>query len=114
MLSDTSAKFRDELNPGEKLIWSGQPKQGFLLRPADALIIPFSLLWGGLMIFLFFGSLSGPASDLSQLCFFPFFVITLYYIFGRFAFDAVQRSKTFYGLHHSIRPIQSECKKHRF
>jgi len=31
-----------ELAPNERLFWSGGPKTGIRLRPADAVMIPFS------------------------------------------------------------------------
>jgi hypothetical protein len=36
-----------ELDAGERLLRSGQSAQGPKLRPVDALLVPFSLLWGG-------------------------------------------------------------------
>jgi hypothetical protein len=98
MLADTSNMIRDELNPGERIIWSGQPQQGFLLRPSDALMIPFSLLWGGFMTSLFFDAVSGGVLDFFAPFFFLFFLAGLYVVFGRFFVDLAQRKKTFYAL----------------
>jgi hypothetical protein len=98
MLADTSNMIRDELNPGERIIWSGQPQQGFLLRPSDALRIPFSLLWSSLVTFMFFDAVSGSTPDFFSLFFFLFFLVGLYVMFGRFFIDLAQRKKTFYAL----------------
>ncbi len=38
-------KLRPLLEANEKLLWSGQPRRGLMLRPSDAYVIPFSLLW---------------------------------------------------------------------
>jgi len=98
MLENTADKFRDELNPGERLLWSGQPQQGLMLRPADALMIPFSLIWGGFVIFWQFDAVSMRASFFSQLWGLPFVAVGLYIIFGRFFVDMAQRAETYYAL----------------
>jgi hypothetical protein len=97
------------LDPGEKLVWSGRPKQGVRLQAADVFMIPFSLMWGG---FAFFWEASvlgltsmtaNHAPEHQPPIFFalwgiPFCVVGLYIIFGRFFFDAYARGKTWYGV----------------
>jgi hypothetical protein len=48
-----------ELRSDEQLIWSGRPGRGLRLRSSDALMIPFSLLWGGFAIFWEYSVLFG-------------------------------------------------------
>ena len=46
MQSGIEWELRPELGAGERLLWSGQPRGGLRLRPTDAMLVPFSLLWG--------------------------------------------------------------------
>ena len=101
------------LEPGERLLWSGQPKRGIRLQVGDLFMIPFSLMWGGFAIF-WEASVLGitglnhhPANPnghatgaplFMALWGIPFVVIGLYMIFGRFFYDAAMRSKTWYGI----------------
>jgi hypothetical protein len=98
------------LDPGENLLWSGQPKQGVRLQAADVFMIPFSLLWGG-FAFFWEASVLGltpptnrhhlPNSGVSlfmSLWGIPFCLVGIYIIFGRFFLDAFARSKTWYGI----------------
>lgn len=88
------------LDSGESLIWSGAPRRGLVLRPSDAYLIPFSLLWGGFAVFWEAGVLdtNGPNSAFMSIWGIPFVLAGLYLIVGRFFIDARIRARTFYGL----------------
>jgi hypothetical protein len=104
MLSQTTEPFRQYLFPGERIQWSGQPKQGLALSARDSLLIPFSLMWGGFAIFWNIAVWSFPDSggDNPDLFFrlwgLPFLVVGLYLIAGRFFHDARVRKNMFYAV----------------
>jgi len=87
-----------ELGRDEKLLWSGVPRRGMLIRPSDAAAIPFSLLWGGFAIFWEYSVLKGGAPFFFGIWGVPFVLVGLYMIFGRFFADAYMRSRTEYGV----------------
>jgi hypothetical protein len=89
------------LDSGESLIWSGAPRHGLVLRPSDAYMIPFSLLWGGFAIFWEASVLRmppGPNTAFMSIWGVPFMLMGLYLIVGRFFVDARIRAKMYYGL----------------
>lgn len=90
-------EIRRELGPGEQVLWSGRPKQGMLLRPADAFQIPFSLLWCGFAIF-WESSVARTGNAFFMLWGIPFVAIGLYMVVGRFITEARLRSRTFYAV----------------
>jgi hypothetical protein len=96
-------RFQSYLFPGERILWTGQPKQGLALSGKDALLIPFSLLWGGFAIFWNIGVWTFPDTGQSidwfmRLWGLPFLVAGLYLIVGRFIHDAAIRKHLFYAV----------------
>lgn len=96
--------FNPYLLTGERLLWTGQPKQGLTLSARDGFLIPFSLLWGGFAIFWNIAVWTFPASSSDEPDLFfklfglPFLIVGIYLIIGRFFHDAAIRKKTFYGV----------------
>jgi len=97
-----------ELEPGERLLWSGRPKQGLVLRPSDAFLVPFICIWAGIPLFGLVKLLEGGSGanrphgttppPLLAILPFAFVLAGLYFAIGRFWVDARMRRATCYGL----------------
>ena len=95
--------FQPALMPGERVLWTGRPKQGWLLSGRDAFLIPFSVMWGGFAIFWNAGvwgiTGTGSAAPLFfKLWGLPFLVIGVYFVVGRFIHDAAVRRDIAYAV----------------
>jgi len=95
---DAREQISKELDPAERLIWSGIPRQGIIFRSSDAFFIPFSLMWGGFAVFWEASALAEGAPLFFAAWGIPFVVIGLYMIMGRFFVDKKLRSQTAYGV----------------
>jgi Bacterial PH domain len=98
MWNDPASIISRELSSGERLLWSGQPRRGIRLRPSDAFMIPFSLLWCGFAVFWEVSVAAKGAPSFFVLWGIPFVLVGLYIVFGRFIVDAWTRDRTFYGI----------------
>lgn len=91
-----ASELERHLEPDETLLWAGKPRQGILLRASDIVLVPFSIFWGGFVIF--WTVTASKAGGLFGLFGVPFVLFGLYLTVGRFLVDAKLRSNTFYGL----------------
>jgi hypothetical protein len=69
---------------GEPLLWSGRPDPNVLFARTDLLLVPFTLLWGGIAIFWNVMAWRGHAPVFFRLWGIPFLLVGVYLIAGRF------------------------------
>lgn len=91
-------RLRALLSKDERLLWSGRPPQGLLLRAQDAYLVPFSLLWCGFIVFWMLTAVQRGAPAFFLVWGGAFALFGLHLLVGRFAVDALQRRRTEYGV----------------
>jgi hypothetical protein len=97
------AELTNVLESNERLIWWDRPHRGIVFRPADAFLIPFSLVWVSMPGVGVISMLRGGATSPTPFSLVPvlFVAIGLYLLIGRFFYDAWRRARTVYGLTNS-------------
>jgi hypothetical protein len=106
MNPEAMATIQPELLSGESIVWTGQPNPRVVFHKDDAMLIPFSLLWGGFAIFWEMGVMGlGPfGSDAGRQWTFgviwgvPFVLVGQYLIWGRFLYAFWKKSRVYYAL----------------
>ena len=93
-------EVRLHLNSGEKLLWAGRPAQGIVLTWQDWHLIPFSVVWLGIVVYSFW---LRPTKTPEPLALFVavgllFIGIGIYMLIGRFFVDLWYRSQLIYGV----------------
>jgi hypothetical protein len=101
------ANVEVSLGRTEKVLWTGAPSQGLLLRRADLFMVPFSLLWAGFVVTFFLSTKRAPAGGPPLLFEVFFAAAALYITVGRFAADAWRRARTTYAVTNERVIIQS-------
>jgi hypothetical protein len=84
--------------PHERILWSGIPAQGLLFSGRDIFLIPFSLLWCGFAIFWTYMATKQGAPLFFDAWGAMFVCIGLFFVFGRFIFDAWLRRRIHYAV----------------
>jgi len=93
-----SIDLSGRLMRGERILWSGIPRQGILFTPQDSIKVPFSLAWGGFAIYWEIGVSTTNAPFFFRLFGIPFVLAGLFLMFGRFLLDARVRQSVVYAV----------------
>lgn len=87
--------------PDERVLWQGQPAQGFHFAPQDLFAVPFAAFWLLIVIGIFSAIIFGQAQSVDPIAFIVmplFLLVGLYMLVGRFLIDRAARRRTHYRL----------------
>jgi hypothetical protein len=90
--------FQQFLNPGEKIIWRGLPRQGFLFQRSDVFFVPFSILWTILAVWWELETVLSEIPFQDKIWSIVMLSAAAYILLLRFLVDAAYRSLSFYAL----------------
>ena len=90
--------LHSHLDPGEKLLWAGRPAQGIVFSALDWYLIPFSVVWLGLVLHGFWRGLTKTPGPMVGLVSALFVGIGIYWLIGRFFVDSFYRARLVYGV----------------
>jgi hypothetical protein len=102
--AEAQSQLQPYLQPGERILWTGQPDARRLFGSKDLYLVPFSLLWGGGTLFweggVIWSWLNAPGGAPIFFLFWgiPFVVVGQYLIWGRFIVKRRDRRRTFYAV----------------
>lgn len=86
------------LLPGERIAWCGKPNRKTVFTQKDIFLIPFSLLWCGFAVFWNVSVWKSGAPLMFRVFGFPFLIVGIYMVFGRFIHASMQKKNTYYAL----------------
>ena len=89
-------ELRPHLDRGEKLLWAGRPAQGIVFMAMDLYLVPFSIVWLGIVLQIF--GQAKQTDPMSGLMGVLFVGVGLYMLLGRYIVDWFHRSRMIYGL----------------
>jgi hypothetical protein len=81
---DPRALASDELRPGERLLWVGQSDPGRMFTKIDLFLVPFGIVWCGLVVTSWVRSFTGEGDQLFRVLGAVFALVGLYFVVGRF------------------------------
>ena len=84
------------LNPDEKLLWRGKPKQGLVIRDRDLILIPVSLIISGFAGFIFWLAFNSSDSLVLKGIAVALLLVAINLLLLRFVRDALKRKGTEY------------------
>jgi hypothetical protein len=93
-----AARIQPYLRPGEELLWCGRPDPAVIFSAADAIAIPFSVVWLSIAVAIAAGSGAAGAPPAFRAVGFLFVLIGAYLLVGRFVTRWVRKRRTIYGI----------------